>query len=173
MARLAVKNHKCVVIGLQSTGESVLKEAIDSGAISFENGGSELPSVAEAVLLRACDLLENTEFEGDAVARAAVCERLREDVTAIGLPPNALDDIIDRCGGPSVVAEMTGRSMRLIRDNGQGEFRLEKRSRSDGKVNIIERDRFQSGAKLIGVISDAASTGVSRSGFTAHFLVNL
>eukprot|EP00035_Acanthoeca_spectabilis_P008607 m.156177 g.156177 ORF g.156177 m.156177 type:complete len:1736 (-) comp14428_c0_seq4:94-5301(-) len=161
MARLAVKNHKCVVIGLQSTGESVLKEAIDSGAISFENGGSELPSVAEAVLLRACDLLKNTEFEGDAVARAAVCERLREDVSAIGLPPNALDDIIDRCGGPSVVAEMTGRSMRLIRDNGQGEFRLEKRSRSDGKVNIIERDRFQSGAKLIGVISDAASTGVS------------
>jgi len=41
--------------------------------------------------------------------------RLLELVDDIGLPGNALDVIIDRLGGPDRVAELTGRSSRVIR----------------------------------------------------------
>lgn len=161
MARLAVKSGKCVVIGLQTTGEATLKEAIDGAEISYESGTEDLPSVAETLMLRVCKLVDHPDYLGPREPRQALCERLRQQVLDLKLPPNVLDDVIDRCGGPSVVAEMTGRSVRLVRGSqGSKEFFLEKRGQ-DGKENIRERDAFQSGRKLIGVISDAASTGVS------------
>ena len=71
-------------------------------------------------------------------------------------------------GGPDFVAEMTGRSERLARSSTDNKFYLQKRApKGEGKqekVNIRERDKFQSGQKLIALISDAASTGVSLHG---------
>ena len=61
------------------------------------------------------------------------------------LPKNTLDLLIDRLGGEEKVAEMTGR----------------KRSTHFKNVNIDEKDKFMEGIKLIAVISDAASTGIS------------
>jgi hypothetical protein len=160
MATLAVENKKCVVIGMQSTGEASLDQAIVDGHVSINSGTDDLPSVAESHMLKAIALLKHPEFPQDEASRRSQ-EILVGRAKAICLPPNALDDLIDRCGGPSVVAEMTGRTNRLVRDNGAGQFWLKKRcAPSDTKVNIVERDKFQAGVKLIGIISDAASTGV-------------
>ncbi|VEU39651.1 unnamed protein product [Pseudo-nitzschia multistriata] len=105
-------------------------------------------------------------------------ERLKEAVRHIGLPPNPLDDLIDRLGGTDKVAEMTGRSGRMVRVRGQPSAgfcyskRLAVAARGrDGpavnrgedadRTNTIERQSFMDGTKPAAIISDAASTGVS------------
>jgi len=92
-----------------------------------------------------------------------------------------MDDMIDRFGGPSKVAEMTGRTGRILRqpDSDAGAYKFEytlrggmKKSQTKGLsshqgeveldvLNIAERQRFQDGKKNIAIISDAASTGIS------------
>lgn len=60
------------------------------------------------------------------------------------------------------VAEMTGRASRMERGEG-GRFQLVRRlcDRGADYVNIREKDAFQCGQKLVCIISDAASTGIS------------
>ncbi|CAM9613610.1 unnamed protein product, partial [Phaeothamnion confervicola] len=92
---------------------------------------------------------------------------------ALPLPPSPLDDLIDRLGGPGEVAEMTGRTRRVVRDRA-GHLRYESRhtccgggsgsggaSAAESSLNIQERKLFMSGKKLVAIISDAASTGIS------------
>jgi len=105
--------------------------------------------------------------------------RRREDllnaVKDLDLPPNPLDDIINRFGVENV-AEMTGRSGRILR-NSKNTFRYTKRfggsqtsyglsapvNRDDESdcLNVKERKLFMDGKKCVAIISDAASTGVS------------
>ncbi|GFR47435.1 hypothetical protein Agub_g9156, partial [Astrephomene gubernaculifera] len=97
-------------------------------------------------------------------------------VEALQLPPNPLDEIIDLLGGPGKVAEMTGRKGRVVRvpagggaggGGGGGRTRLvyELRAKPDSgemdSLNISEKDSFLRGCKLVAIISDAASTGIS------------
>jgi hypothetical protein len=95
-----------------------------------------------------------------AVYQAALRGRqaLLAEIDAMGLPTNPLDLIIDSVGGPDAVAEMTGRSSRLLRDE-EGVLRHYSRTATDR--NIIERDAFQRGEKHIAIISEAASAGIS------------
>ena len=103
---------------------------------------------------------------------------LLEAIHHMGLPPNPLDDLIDRLGGVENVAEMTGRSGRIVRETRRGadQFVYSKRvmnsdARSNtplihrgeesDRINIIERRLFMNGTKSAAIISDAASTGVS------------
>lgn len=100
---------------------------------------------------------------------------LLDAIHYMDLPPNPLDDLIDRLGGVDQVAEMTGRSGRIIRGgNNSGQFVYSKRTinkndqttaavnRDDSeRINIIERRKFMNGEKLVAIISDAASTGIS------------
>ena len=61
------------------------------------------------------------------------------------------------------MAEMTGRSQRFICTD-DGKWRLQRRCKDDSReltVNIDERKAFQSGRKLIAIISEAASSGIS------------
>ncbi|CAH8619980.1 unnamed protein product [Dicrocoelium dendriticum] len=79
------------------------------------------------------------------------------------LPPSSLDELIDKLGGPSCVAEMTGRKGRMVMgDNGRVSY--ESRREFDVSleiVNLTEKQRFMDGEKLIAVISEAASSGIS------------
>ncbi|CAM9801698.1 unnamed protein product, partial [Sphacelaria rigidula] len=63
-----------------------------------------------------------------------------------------------------MVAEMTGRQFRMVRDEG-GLVRLEKRSANNlaelDDQNNYERAQFNEGKKRIAIISDASSAGIS------------
>ena len=103
-------------------------------------------------------------------------EELLKSIKALDLPPNPLDDIIDRFGVENV-AEMTGRSGRILRKSDGNTFRYTKRfggsqtsyglstpvNREDESdcLNVKERKLFMDGKKCVAIISDAASTGVS------------
>lgn len=113
----------------------------------------------------------------------ALKEALVKRIEATAFPLNPLDELIDRLGGESRVAEMTGRTHRVlhhrpgVRDSStafleeKGASRLEEeyfyyesrgvRRGSEEGANMVEKNRFQSGEKRVAVISEAASAGIS------------
>ncbi|KAA3674887.1 uncharacterized protein DEA37_0003007 [Paragonimus westermani] len=79
------------------------------------------------------------------------------------LPPSSLDELIDKLGGPSHVAEMTGRKGRMVVSE-DGRVSYESRREFDVSLeilNLTEKQRFMDGEKLIAIISEAASSGIS------------
>jgi hypothetical protein len=135
MARSALDAGHCVVIGLQSTGESV------AGAESVADDddlASTADGIARSLLLKHCVQRGMKVRARDKLL--GLLERLSPT-----LPANPLDDIIDRLGGPSKVAEMTGRRHRYVRAP-DGAFRYVPRTREGStaqSVNIMERQHFQ------------------------------
>ncbi|KFM25511.1 Strawberry notch-like protein 1 [Auxenochlorella protothecoides] len=106
-----------------------------------------------------------------AAAHATALER-RESILAavgnLGLPNNPLDVLIDELGGPEKVAEMTGRKGRLVRSKSSRTVTYEARNASGVEkgatlemINIHERQSFMAGEKLVAIISEAASAGIS------------
>ncbi|XP_032160742.1 protein strawberry notch homolog 2 isoform X3 [Mustela erminea] len=96
-------------------------------------------------------------------------EQLKRDllakVRALGreLPVNTLDELIDQLGGPERVAEMTGRKGRVV-SRPDGTVAFESRAEqglSIDHVNLREKERFMSGEKLVAIISEASSSGIS------------
>ena len=101
-------------------------------------------------------------------------DALLESILDLTLPPNPLDDLIDRLGGVDNVAEMTGRTGRILRQK-NGKYRYMKRFGGSSKqksyalslpdedeqdrLNIVEKRKFMEGKKSVAIISDAASTG--------------
>ena len=88
----------------------------------------------------------------DAVERR---DRLIERLAALPPVPGALDQIVQRFGADQV-AEVTGRSRRIVRKNG----RLVVENRA-GSANLAEAQAFMDDAKRILVFSDAGGTGRS------------
>ena len=99
-------------------------------------------------------------------------------IKGLDLPPNPLDDIIDRLGGVNNVAEMTGRTGRVLRNSKTGKYKYVRRGgptkqKSYGlstpvnaedendRLNIVEKRLWMDGKKSVAIISDAASTGIS------------
>jgi hypothetical protein len=80
------------------------------------------------------------------------------------LPGNPLDVIISELGGSDKVAELTGRKARMVRDPETGKVTLQKRNANGVTLeyqNIHEKNQFMAGKKLVAVISEAASAGIS------------
>jgi hypothetical protein len=87
------------------------------------------------------------------------------------LPPNTLDELIDRLDGPDKVAEMTGRKGRVVSrpsdsaaNVGGSHYVYETRNEADVPVelmNVMQKERFMNGEKLVAIISEAASSGIS------------
>ena len=92
---------------------------------------------------------------------------LMNKIKEINLPPNPLDDLIDRLGGVDNVSEMTGRPGRIVRLNRlKSHFLYMKRANdssedANDRVNLVEKRKFMDGKKTFAIISDAASTGIS------------
>uniref|UniRef100_A0A7N6AW34 Protein strawberry notch homolog 2 n=1 Tax=Anabas testudineus TaxID=64144 RepID=A0A7N6AW34_ANATE len=92
-------------------------------------------------------------------------QSLLSKISVLGkeLPLNTLDELIDKFGGPDKVSEMTGRKGRVVR-RPDGSVRYESRAEQGltiDHINIKEKDRFMSGEKLVAIISEAASSGIS------------
>lgn len=142
----------CVVIGLQSTGEAGMKEALET--VGF---GGKMVSVAKVLLLRTLRKV-SPYFP-------VPCSTLEDKINDLDLPMTPLDLLVDGLGGPASVAEMTGRKERIVRTSRNGsDFCIEKRHGDDSSadsINNSEKKQFQSGKKLVAIISEAASTGVS------------
>lgn len=66
-------------------------------------------------------------------------------------------------GGPDVVAELTGRRSRIVKD--EDDVVQYKMRAEDGysveRMNMLEKQRFMDGDKLVAIISEAASNGIS------------
>ncbi|WP_236036202.1 strawberry notch family protein [Rhizorhabdus histidinilytica] len=93
----------------------------------------------------------------DAVARR---DRLIETLASLPPVPGALDQIVQRFG-TDVVAEVTGRSRRIIRKSSPGGIdRLAVENRA-GSANLAETQAFMDDQKRILIFSDAGGTGRS------------
>lgn len=90
--------------------------------------------------------------------------RILETIRSLDLPNNPLDDIIDQLGGPDNVAEITGRRGMLVRASCGKGVTYQARNTKDvtmEMVNMHEKQLFMDGKKLIAIISEAGSAGVS------------
>lgn len=93
----------------------------------------------------------------DAVARR---DRLIETLASLPPVPGALDQIVQRFG-TDIVAEVTGRSRRIVRKTGPGGIdRLVVENRA-ASANLAEAQAFMDDQKRILVFSDAGGTGRS------------
>ncbi|CAA3028611.1 strawberry notch isoform X1 [Olea europaea subsp. europaea] len=90
--------------------------------------------------------------------------RLLEIIRSMDLPNNPLDDIIDQLGGPDKVSEITGRRGMLVRASDGKGVTYQARNTKDvtmEMVNMHEKQLFMDGKKLVAIISEAGSAGVS------------
>jgi protein strawberry notch len=87
-------------------------------------------------------------------------DRLIEHLASLDPVPGALDQIVQHFGSDHV-AEVTGRSRRIVaKVDGTGDRRLAVESRA-GSANLAETQAFQDDEKRILVFSDAGGTGRS------------
>ena len=144
LARRALRAGKCVVIGLQSTGAAATASA-GKGA-TLQTLVSAAREAVEGMLDRLGGKASNSTFMGSWDAfRQDVGRKLDE----LALPPAALDALLDFFGAEHV-AEMTGRSHRLLR-SADGGYRLVSRAEPGvalANLNLTERARFQRGEKV-------------------------
>ncbi|XP_050215928.1 protein FORGETTER 1 isoform X2 [Mercurialis annua] len=90
--------------------------------------------------------------------------KILEIIRSLDLPNNPLDDLIDQLGGPDKVAEMTGRRGMLVRASSGKGVTYQARNTKDVSmemVNMHEKQLFMDGKKLVAIISEAGSAGVS------------
>ncbi|OHT20087.1 bifunctional class I SAM-dependent methyltransferase/DEAD/DEAH box helicase [Edaphosphingomonas haloaromaticamans] len=104
-----------------------------------------------------------TDEDGNPVISRAALERrdaMIERLASLTPVPAALDQIIHHFG-TDMVAEVTGRSRRIVKRRGSDgidRFVVENRP---GSANIAETDAFQADAKRVLIFSDAGGTGRS------------
>ncbi|KAI3945077.1 hypothetical protein MKW98_009881 [Papaver atlanticum] len=90
--------------------------------------------------------------------------KILDIIRSLNLPNNPLDDIIDQLGGPDNVSEITGRRGMLVRaSNGKGVVYQARNTKEVAMemVNMHEKQLFMEGKKLVAIISEAGSAGVS------------
>ena len=75
--------------------------------------------------------------------------------------------LLNELGGPEKVAELTGRKIRQVQRFDEKKEKMivsYERRKGEGRfdqINIEEKDNFQEGKKLVAILSEAASTGIS------------
>ncbi|XP_059196618.1 si:ch73-63e15.2 isoform X2 [Centropristis striata] len=151
----------------------VPKHTVDSGGVinisddsSSDSDGMDTDSNSSPD-----SLLDNDDviFVNHTSCQTARIEEMKQGllnkISVLGkeLPLNTLDELIDKFGGPDKVSEMTGRKGRVVR-RPDGSVRYESRAEQGltiDHINIKEKDRFMSAEKLVAIISEAASSGIS------------
>src|SRR3989441_2275985 len=118
------------------------------------------PGTGKTIQVPVTDAQGNTVQSKEALRMK---QRLIDGLSALELPENPLDQLVNHFGERNV-AELTGRTRRLVRDPRSGRVEYRKRAPegiSMDKVNVYEMAQFQKGKKRVAIISDAASMGIS------------
>ncbi|XP_026202184.1 protein strawberry notch homolog 2 isoform X2 [Anabas testudineus] len=151
----------------------VPKHTVDSGGVinitddsSSDSDGLDTDSNSSPDSLQENDdviFVNHTSYQTARIEEMK--QSLLSKISVLGkeLPLNTLDELIDKFGGPDKVSEMTGRKGRVVR-RPDGSVRYESRAEQGltiDHINIKEKDRFMSGEKLVAIISEAASSGIS------------
>jgi hypothetical protein len=180
----ALSEGKSVVISLVGTGEARTKEQV---AKATANGGmlEDLDFSPREVIAAMVDRGFPTTLYQDVTdpgtgktiqvpvrdgkgnpVQSKEALRMKQEVidglSALELPENPLDQLVNHFGERNV-AELTGRTRRLIRDSHR---RVEYKKRAPEGVamhrtNVHEMEQFQAGKKRVAIISDAAAMGIS------------
>ena len=165
-AKQALQDGYCVVIGLQTTGEASLMQEMTEKNGNITKFISLCGEILKRFILQyfPTDIQLNPNESKEDPWSIKAKDMLLGFVDKITLPNSPLDDIIDQLGGPNNVAEMTGRSGRIVRLQPGATPQYQNRASAAGNVdslNVQERNSFMAGTKLVAIISDAASTGIS------------
>lgn len=147
------------------------KRTLDSDSDSDIQITAVKKRAPDVIILSSGDEGDETEEDDKLHASSDLAKKLnfmRNDmyrmIDEIGprLPNNTLDDLIDKLGGPSKVAEMTGRKGHVVKDS-HGRVSYKNRNEIDASevLNIAEKERFMDGERLVAIISEAASSGIS------------
>lgn len=166
LAREAIEQGYAPVIGLQTTGESQIKTRMSAAAerrrrgrargekeMVEEEGGAEGLSMCRGQMERFLTV-HLTDALGPGVRAIRARHLAWLDGFGSRLPANPLDQLIEGLGGSNVVAELTGRQLRMKK----GKY---EQTATSQKTHEAERTAFQRGLKQVAVISEAASTGIS------------
>ena len=158
----ALCRGESVVIGLLSTGEAKANEAAERESKNGRELDSEVSTPHEIARIMLEKHLPIENREGKVVPEAKkISDDLLEKLEKIKMPGNALDLLISHFG-VDMVAEMTGRKMRIVTTDGKTEIQQRAANGvSQDQVNIAEKQAFLSGEKRVAIISDAASSGIS------------
>ncbi|XP_070765185.1 si:ch73-63e15.2 [Enoplosus armatus] len=151
----------------------VPKHTVDSGGVIniSDDSSSDFDGMDTDSNSSPDSLLDNDDviFVNHTSCQTARIEEMKQGllnkISVLGkeLPLNTLDELIDKFGGPDKVSEMTGRKGRVVR-RPDGSVRYESRAEQGltiEHINIKEKDRFMGGEKLVAIISEAASSGIS------------
>eukprot|EP00916_Digyalum_oweni_P008008 GHVL01013425.1.p1 GENE.GHVL01013425.1~~GHVL01013425.1.p1 ORF type:complete len:1459 (-),score=314.98 GHVL01013425.1:852-5228(-) len=165
LAQREISNGKSVVISMWTTGESLIKEKMEELASSDLDESLSTPQLMiEKIINHHFKVKDkfgnNLDWVHDEL------EDCLNVVKQIGLPKNPLDELIEKLGGPTKVAEMSGRRERLIFDKDSGKMKmLPRNAHLEGcninEVNVFEQRSFQNGLKNVAIITEAASCGIS------------
>ena len=166
----ALEAGYCVVIGLQTTGEASLDSELTKkgNLIGFMSLCREILTrfITQYFPITIDTKIAGVEPQLDEWSKTAK-DMLIGFADTISLPDSPLDEIIDKLGGPGCVSEMTGRRGRIVRRSQTDKPQYEQRSADVDayggldSLNVQERNHFMEGKKLVAIISDAASTGIS------------
>ena len=181
----ALSEGKSVVISLVGTGEARTREQVAKATAAggmLEDLDFSPREVIAAMVERGFPTTLYQDFTDQATGKTTqvpvkdkdgnpvqsqealrMKQKLIDGLSALELPENPLDQLVNYFGERNV-AELTGRTRRLIRDPKTGKVIYKKRSPEGvamDRVNVYEMEQFQSGRKRIAIISDAASTGIS------------
>ena len=175
-----LENGRSAIIQLVSTGEALMERRIaqippaewEDISIDLTPRETVLEFLAHAFPVQLqepfCDekgnLLSRPVFDADGhpvLCREAVARRdaLLEKLAALPAAPTALDQLLHHFGHEAV-AEVTGRSRRVLRIDAEGGERFALRSRP-ATANPAETRAFMDGEKRILVFSQAGGTGRS------------
>src|SRR6266516_1040980 len=117
------------------------------------------PGTGKTIQVPVTDAQGNTVQSKEALRMK---QNLIDGLSALELPENPLDQLVNHFGERNV-AELTGRTRRLIRDS-KGRVEYKKRN-PEGvamhRTNVHEMEQFQLGKKRVAIISDAYATGIS------------
>ena len=184
-AEAALGDGKSVVISLVGTGEAKTREQI--AKVTADGGSLEdldfSPREIIAAMIERGFPTQLYRDETDPVSGRTIQVPVKDDsenfvqsqealrmkqtlmdgLSSLRLPENPLDQLVNHFGEKHV-AELTGRSRRLIRDPGSGRVEYKKRA-PEGvpmhRVNVHAMEQFQAGACRVAIISDAGSIGIS------------